>query len=58
MEGNVTAVVFALKARHAYSEGLAPEGGSTNVQVNINLPSAMTPEEYQRMVDVTLGETD
>ncbi|MEO0487543.1 MAG: hypothetical protein AAF092_16690 [Pseudomonadota bacterium] len=55
MEGNVTAVIFALKARHAYREGEAPEGGSTNVQVNINLPSAMTPEEYQRMVDVTPG---
>lgn len=53
MEGNVTAVIFALKARHAYREGEAPEDGSTNVQVNINLPSAMTPEEYQRMVDVT-----
>ena len=53
MEGNVTAVIFALMARHAYREGEAPEGGSTNVQVNINLPSAMTPEEYQRMVDVT-----
>lgn len=55
MEGNVTAVIFALKARHAYREGEAPEGGGTNVQVNINLPSAMTPEEYQRMVDVTPG---
>lgn len=53
MQGNVTAVIFVLKARHAYREGEAPEGGSTNVQVNINLPSAMTPEEYQRMVDVT-----
>jgi len=55
MEGNVTAVIFALKARPAYREGEAPEGGSTNVQVNINLPSAMTPEEYKRMVGVTPG---
>lgn len=56
MEGNVTAVIFALKARHAYREGEAPEGGITNVQVNINLPSAMAPEEYQRMVDMTPGD--
>ena len=45
MDGNVTAVIFALKARHAYREGEAPEGGRTNVQVNMNLPSAMTPED-------------
>ena len=56
MEGNVTAVFFALRARHAYRECVDPEGGSANVQVNINLPSAMTPEECKRMVDVTTGE--
>ena len=55
MEGNVTAVIVALKARHAYRQCECVEGGSTNVQVNINLPSAMTPEEYQRMVHVTPG---
>ena len=58
MEGNVTAVIFALNACHAYLEGEAPEGSSTNVQVNINLPSAMTPEEYQRMVDVMSGQKE
>lgn len=46
MDGTETAVIFALKARHAYREGEASEGGSTNVQVNINLPSAKTSEEY------------
>ncbi|XHC09064.1 hypothetical protein ABWH98_16105 [Labrenzia sp. ac12] len=55
MEGNAAAVIFALKARHAYREGEGVEGSSTNVLVNINLPSAMTPEEYQRMVDVKPG---
>lgn len=43
MVGNVMAVIFALKVRHAYREGEAAEGSSTNVQVNINLPSTMTP---------------
>lgn len=53
MDGNVTAVIFALKARHSYREGEPLEGGGSAVQVNINLPSAMTPEDYRKMVDVT-----
>ncbi len=43
----MTAVIFAQKARHAYREGEAPEGGSTNVQVNINLPSAIPPRSIR-----------
>lgn len=53
MEGNVVAGIFLLKARHSYVEGQPVEGGATSVQVNINLPAAMTPEDYRRMVDVT-----
>ncbi|MEL6644917.1 MAG: hypothetical protein AAFO57_04050 [Pseudomonadota bacterium] len=45
MEENVTAVIFALKARHAYRECETPEGGSAKVQVYINLPSAMISED-------------
>lgn len=51
----MTAVIFVLKARHSYLEDQPLEGGSTNLLVNINLPSTMTPEEYQRTVDVTPG---
>ncbi|WP_324754029.1 hypothetical protein [Roseovarius sp. Pro17] len=51
MDGNVTAVIFALKARHSYRTGEPLEGSA--VQVNINLPSAMTPEDYRKLVDVT-----
>ncbi|KAA0916160.1 hypothetical protein FLO80_10565 [Aquicoccus porphyridii] len=53
MEGNVIAGMFLLKARHSYREGEPLEGGGSAVQVNINLPSAMTPEDYRKMVDVT-----
>lgn len=53
MEGNVVAGIFLLKARHGYREGEPVEGGSNNVQVNINLPAALSPEEYRRAVDVT-----
>jgi hypothetical protein len=56
MDGNVTAVIFALKARHSYREGEPFEGGGSAVQFNINLPSAMIPEDYRKMVDVTPKE--
>lgn len=53
MEGNVIAGMFLLKARHGYREGEPLKGGGSNVQVNINLPAAMTPEDYRRMIDAT-----
>jgi hypothetical protein len=52
-EGNVVAVIFALKVRHTHRDGETPEDGRTNVHVNINLPSAITHYEYQRVSDVT-----
>lgn len=42
MESNVTAVNFALDARHASREGEPPDGGITNVHVKANPSSAMT----------------
>ena len=39
MDGNVTGVVFAPKARHVYREGETLEGGSTNAHVKISLPA-------------------
>lgn len=49
----MTAVIFALKTRHACRKGERVETGSTHVQSNIYLPSAMTPEAYPRMLGVT-----
>ncbi len=57
MEGNVVAGIFLLKARHGYREGEPLEGGTSNVQVNINLPSAMSPDEYRTMVGVNPNPT-
>lgn len=56
-EGNIVAGIFLLKARHGYREGEAA-GGTNNVQVNINLPAAMSPEEYTRMIEAKPAEPD
>jgi hypothetical protein len=50
MDGNVTAVIIALNARHSYREGGRLKGRA--LQVDINLPSAMTLEDYRKLVDV------
>lgn len=54
MDGNVTAVIIALNSRHSYREGGPLKGHA--VQVNINLPFAMTLEDYRELVDVTPKE--
>ncbi|WP_323037693.1 hypothetical protein [Pararhodobacter sp.] len=51
MDGKVNAVIIASKACHSYRTGEPLEGSAA--QVNINLPSAMTPEDYRKLVDVT-----
>lgn len=56
MDGNLAAAIFALKARYSYREGEPFEGGGSAVHVNINLPSAMMPDDYCKMVDVTPKE--
>ena len=57
MEDDVTAVIFALGAWHAYREGEHVEGSSTNVHVNINLPSALTSKGYLRLLDAPAGSS-
>ncbi|MCA3642386.1 MAG: hypothetical protein IOC63_11090 [Methylobacterium sp.] len=53
MDDNGTGVFFALKANQSYCEGEPLGGGGSTVQVNISPPSAMTTEDYRKLVDVT-----
>jgi hypothetical protein len=48
----VTAAIFLLKARHGYREGHAIDGDAGSVNVQINLPGAMTPDQYRDLVKV------
>lgn len=45
--GNVTAAIYLTKARHGWTEGEAPD---TRPNVVINLPGAMSPEQYMRAI--------
>ncbi len=53
MDGNGTGVFFVLKASQSYGEGEPLEGGGSTVQANTSPPSAMTNEDYRKLVDVT-----
>lgn len=49
--GNVTAAIYLTKARLGWIEGQAPDGiARPAVQVNIQIPRAMSDAEFQRMV--------
>lgn len=50
MEGNVIAILFALKARFAYVEGAAATT-QNNVSITFNMPGAKTPEQYRATID-------
>ncbi len=50
-KGNVTAAIYLTKARLGWIEGQAPEGTPTTaVQVNIQIPRAMSDAEFRRVV--------
>lgn len=52
--GNVTAAIYLTKARLGWIEGQAPDGiARPAVQVNIQIPRAMSDAEFQRMVAPT-----
>jgi hypothetical protein len=52
----VTACIFLLKCRHGYRErGDLPDVGS-RVSVQITLPGALTPEQYERLAPLTMSE--
>lgn len=49
--GNVVAAIYLTKARLGWVEGQVPDGAPKNaVQVNIQIPRAMSDAEFQRMV--------
>lgn len=49
--GNVVAAIYLTKARLGWVEGQVPDGAPrTAVQVNIQIPRAMSDTEFQRMV--------
>lgn len=50
--GNVTAAIYLTKARLGWIEGQVPEGApKTAVQVNIQIPRAMSDAEFARIVE-------
>lgn len=59
-KGDTTSIIFALKGRHGYRDQGAPPAAGHRTNIVINLPDALTPEAYLRMVDVTpaRGEDD
>lgn len=49
--GNVVAAIYLTKARLGWVEGQVPDGAPrTAVQVNIQIPRAMSDAEFRRMV--------
>jgi hypothetical protein len=48
MKGNLTAIIFSLKARFGYREGETPI--QNTVSVNFILPKSLSPEEYAAKV--------
>lgn len=53
-EGDITALMFALKTRHGYRDHGAVNGGEDNrVAIQINLPGpSASLEDYQRLIAV------
>lgn len=52
--GNITAAIYLTKARLGWIEGQAPDGApKTAVQVNIQIPRAMTDAEFARVIEGT-----
>lgn len=53
-QGDITALMFALKTRHGYRDHGTPNGGDDNrVAIQINLPGpSASLEDYQRMIAV------
>ncbi|MEX0758503.1 MAG: hypothetical protein WD100_02880, partial [Tistlia sp.] len=49
---NPSCGMFLLKTRHSYRE-LGPIEGDVTPSVTINLPAPMTPDQWERMVNVT-----
>ena len=50
-DGNITAMIFLGKARCGWVEGAPPPGTTINNTVNINIPAAMSDEEFDRFVN-------
>jgi hypothetical protein len=54
-KGDTTSIIFALKGRHGYRDQGPPAGAEHRTNIVINLPDALAPGEYLRMIDVTPG---
>ena len=53
-KGIVTAAIFLLKCRHNYCDTPPPTPPSTtSVEVVIQVPAPLTPEQYRKVLDVT-----
>lgn len=54
MRGEIVAIIFALKSRHGYRDSTPIiRESESRVKVEIQLPAALTPEQYARVIDVT-----
>ncbi len=53
-EGNIIAMIYLTKARLGWREGTPAEGaGAPAVQVNIQIPPPMSPEEFAAIIEGT-----
>jgi len=52
LEGYAPAAMFLLKTRFGYREGEALDAEQARPSVVINLPAAMSPEDYRRLISL------
>ena len=50
LAGDTVCILFALKTRHGYRES-APVETESRVNIQINLPGALTAEQYGKVID-------
>lgn len=52
MRGEIVAIIFALKSRHGYRDSTPViRESESRVQVSIQLPGALTKEQYKQVID-------
>ncbi len=57
-QGDAPSAMFLLKARHGYREQGPADGAGEGARVQINLPTSTSPDQWERMVNVTPGKVE
>jgi len=58
MNGDTTAAIFLLKARHGYRDQGAEPNEGNKVQINFQLPGAMSMNDFQKPVVIEHGNSN